>query len=137
MVGLTTKIHHFNSSSDRRSQNGRAQKLITFFTLLYFSFLTTPSLKSDLICREGIVVYKRTSPSSNLKAPKQYVSRMLLFEVDYTSELVLKTPNQPTRCHFRGIDNKPIKWSSFYVGWLRGTLVCNDSLSLFRTRKYY
>ena len=59
--------------------------------------------------RERDILYTRTSHSSNIKPLKQYVVRRLLLLDDLTLELTLTTLNQLPQCHWRCIDNKPIR----------------------------
>lgn len=76
------------------------------------------------IGREGIIIPKCTSHSSNLKALKIVRSPEVTFFNWFVTIISFKNPNQSTQGNLRWISDR---LSSFYDGWIRGTLVYNNS----------
>ena len=67
-----------------------------------YQSLSTNSTGNGFITEHrNCIVYKRTSHSSDMKAPKHYATQRSLFVVSLISKLVLKISNDSTRGHLR------------------------------------
>ena len=94
----------------------------------------------SLLRREGIVVYERTSHSSNIRTLKQYhASQRSSAGVNLTQKLTSTIPDSSYSKLLqmnRQQTSKRLSYFYYYYyyhhhhhGWMRGTLVCKSSLS--------
>ena len=91
------------------------------------------SCQEDSCCqgseKENHFIYKRhTSQSSNIKALKKHATHLLLLLKNWSNtESTSKTSCYSIQAHLEWISNKPTGGTSFYVGWMRGTMLVDNN----------
>ena len=60
---------------------------------------------------------------------QQYATHILVFLVDEVPELASKTLFSLSLSFLRRLSHKTTRGQVFYVGWMRGMLMCNNFLS--------
>ena len=114
---------------DINKWNNKTWYFLFYMTIMYFGFIyisNTLTFRFKLLlpyCIQTFLLFTKH------KTRKQCLARRLFCMVDFIRKLALKTLNFSSPSHVRLITHKTIG-VKFYVGWMRGILVCDNSLSL-------